>query len=114
MSLPFITVKRGDFIIPRKFADEVKSFMTAGEKGRFPVKGSSMMVAGLKIPGDFLKTGEFGGRGQGSGTNAEVQAMNYFNDNLNKILKRKCKLRLSILGSLFYFNSLRKLNVVVF
>tara|TARA_R110000744_G_scaffold76051_3_gene150914 strand:- start:1998 stop:3011 length:1014 start_codon:yes stop_codon:yes gene_type:complete len=86
---PFITVKRGDFIIPRKFADEVKSFMTAGEKGKFPVKGSSMVVAGLKIPSDFLKTGEFGGRGQGSGTNAEVQAMNYFNDNLNKILKQE-------------------------
>jgi hypothetical protein len=88
---PFATVRQGDVTIPVSEYDEVKLFMNAD--GRFPKGGTNMMVqtskGKLKIPGDFLKTGDFGGRGAGSGTNAETLAMNYFNENLNKILQRE-------------------------
>lgn len=88
---PFATVNKGDVTISTSLYDEVKMFMNAD--GKFPKSGTSMMVktsaGNLKIPGDFLKTGDFGGRGAGSGTNAETLAMNYFNEKLNKILQRE-------------------------
>lgn len=88
---PFATVKKGDVTIPKSEYDKVKEFMNAD--GRFPASGTNMSVATSKgpltIPKDFLKTGDFGGRGAGSGTNAETMAMNYFNDKLNKILQRE-------------------------
>lgn len=88
---PFATVSNGDVTIPTSSYDEVKMFMNAD--GNFPKSGTNMIVSTskgkLKIPGDFLKTGDFGGRGAGSGTNAETLAMNYFNENLNKILRRE-------------------------
>jgi len=88
---PFATVKQGDAIIPMSQYDEVQMFMNSD--GKFPKGGTNLMVqtskGKMKIPGDFLKTGDFGGRGAGSGTNAETMAMNYFNENLNKILQRE-------------------------
>ena len=87
--IPFVTATKGDVIINKKHYDDVLMFMSAGEGGKFPAKGSSMKVQGFTIPKDFLKTGDFGGRGQGSGTNAEVAAMNYFNDKLNAVLKKE-------------------------
>ena len=89
---PFATNGKGDVTIPMSELDAVNKFMKADDD-RFPARGSSMVVntsgGKLKIPGDFLKTGDFGGRGAGSGTNAETMAMNYFNDGLNKILQRE-------------------------
>jgi len=88
---PFATNGKGDVTIAANQYDEVKMFMNAD--GRYPARGSSMVVktskGNLKIPNDFLKTGDFGGRGAGSGTNAETQAMNFFNDNLNEILAKE-------------------------
>jgi len=88
---PFATSGKEDVTIPASEYDKVKIFMNAD--GKFPARGSSMSVktskGNMKIPGDFLKTGDFGGRGAGSGTNAETMAMNYFNKNLNKILAKE-------------------------
>lgn len=99
---PFATDGKGDVTIPMSELDAVNKFMKADD-GKFPARGSSMVVntsgGKLKIPGSFLKTGDFGGRGAGSGTNAETMAMNHFNDGLNKILQREgvpqIKLRLN-------------------
>ena len=86
----FATVK-GEVTIPKDQLNLVTLFMTI-DNG-FPKAGSSTPVktnrGEMIIPKDFLKTGEFGGRGAGSGTSAETMAMNYFNDNLNKILARQ-------------------------
>lgn len=88
---PFATVSKGDVTIAMNQYDEVMMFMNAD--GKFPKAGTNMMVqtskGKMKIPGDFLKTGDFGGRGAGSGTNAETLAMNAFNEHLNKILQRE-------------------------
>lgn len=87
---PFATVSKGDVIIDRGEIFKVKLFMQAD--GRFPKSGSKEKVKTnkgvLTIPGDFLKTGEFGGKGQGSGTSAETMALNYFNKNLNGLLSK--------------------------
>ena len=86
----FSTVAKGDVTIPKIMHDEVMVFLQAVD-GKYPERGTSMMIqtsnGKLKIPHDFLKTGEFGGRGEGSGTDAETAAMNDFNDKLNKLLK---------------------------
>lgn len=70
----------------------IQSFLQS-DGGKFPTRGTKIEVntsgGKLTIPKDFLKTGEFGGKGQGSGTAAETLAMNHFNDNLNKILQRE-------------------------
>lgn len=87
---PFATVNKGDVLIDAKEIYKVKLFMQAD--GKFPKSGSSEKVHTnkgiLTIPKDFLKTGEFGGRGQGSGTSAETMAMNYFNKNLDELLSK--------------------------
>lgn len=87
----FATVSKGLVKIDKSEYGNVKLFMTAD--GKFPANGSSLKVktskGQLTIPKDFLKTGEFGGKGQGSGVAAETLAMNYFNENLNKILKKE-------------------------
>lgn len=81
----FSTVDKGEVTISKSELKHVEFFMTV-DNG-YPKSGSSTVVktnkGELTIPKDFLKTGEFGGRGAGSGTSAETQAMNYFNDNLN-------------------------------
>ncbi len=83
--------------------DAVQLFMQA-QGGKFPADRSSMYVKTSKgkllIPGHFKKTGDFGGRGQGSGTAAETLAMNYFNEELNKILGREAlpEIKLKING----------------
>ena len=86
----FITVSKGTVKIPKTEYGKVKLFMTAD--GKFPANGSSIDVKTSKgtvnIPKGFLKTGEFGGKGQGSGLAAETLAMNYFNENLNNILAK--------------------------
>lgn len=88
---PFATVNKGDVKIPMSQYDEVETFMKAD--GTVPALRTKMSVSTsngeLMIPKDFLKTGEFGGRGKGSGTNAETLAMNAFNDHLDGILKRE-------------------------
>ena len=88
---PFAIVGKGTVTINSDQYDEIKMFMTADKT--VPARGTSMMVktsgGNKKIPNDFLKTGDFGGRGAGSGTNAETMALNYFNDNLNKILQKE-------------------------
>jgi len=85
----FSTVK-GEAIISEAHLNYVEFFMTV-DSG-YPKNGTSTMVqtskGELKIPGDFYKTGEFGGRGVGSGVAAETLAMNYFNNNLNAILQK--------------------------
>jgi hypothetical protein len=88
---PFSTVSKGsEVIIDKDQLDAVKAFMLADD-GKFPAKATSMQVktnkGNLTIPKDFLKTGDFGGRGQGSGTSAETMAMNFFNKGLVKILE---------------------------
>jgi len=86
--LPFVTVSKGEVIINKEEFYKVKLFMTAD--GKLPKSNTKEKVKTnkgvLTIPGDFLKTGDFGGKGQGSGTSAETMALNYFNSNLNKIL----------------------------
>ena len=88
---PFATVTKGEVKIPTSQYDEVETFMKAD--GTVPARGSNMTVStsngNLVIPKDFLKTGDFGGRGAGSGTNAETLAMNNFNESLNAILKKE-------------------------
>jgi hypothetical protein len=87
----FSTVNKKEVIIKKSSLADVNEFMMADNK--MPKSGTSIYVdtskGKLKIPNDFLKTGEFGGRGAGSGTNAETAAMNYFNEELNKILKKE-------------------------
>lgn len=89
---PFATTAKGDVTIPKSQYDDIQSFMQA-DGGKYPARATKLVVSTsggrLTIPGDFLKTGEFGGRGAGSGTNAETMAMNHFNENLNKILARE-------------------------
>ena len=88
----FATVSKGLVKIDKAEYGSVKLFMTADGK-KFPANGSSLKVktnkGALTIPKDFLKTGEFGGKGQGSGVAAETLAMNYFNKNLNEILAKE-------------------------
>ena len=89
----FTTVRNGNVIILKDQLQLVKLFMTA-DGGRFPKSNTSIEVKikggrTLKVPNDFLKTGDFGGKGQGSGVAAETLAMNYFNSNLNKLLAQK-------------------------
>lgn len=85
---PFATMKDTEVVVNKSQADEVEAFMTA-DNG-FPKLRTSMKVktstGEFIIPTGFKKTGEFGGRGQGSGTAAETLAMNYFNDKLRKLL----------------------------
>lgn len=87
---PFITVNNGEVVIDKKQLAAIKGFMTA-DQNKFPAKGSTLIVktnkGNLTVPKDFLKSGEFGGKGQGSGVAAETLAMNDFNDKLNKILQ---------------------------
>ena len=84
----FATVNKGDVTIPKNLHDEVMVFIQAD--GKFPNPRTKLTIetskGNLTIPGDFLKTGEFGGRGEGSGEAAETQAMNDFNNKLNKLL----------------------------
>ena len=91
---PFVTKSKGEVTIPKSAYDEIQIFMQA-DKG-FPASRTNITIPTDqgKIPlfsktQGFLKTGEFGGRGAGSGTNAETLAMNHFNENLNKILQRE-------------------------
>lgn len=88
----FATTGTENAIIDKSQYNEIKKFMQADE-GMYPNKGTNMTVetsvGKLNIPKSFLKTGEFGGKGQGSGTNAETLAMNAFNDDLNAILKKE-------------------------
>ena len=88
----FATTRYGDATIDKKELMNVMAFMTA-DKGKFPENRSSLTVltnkGKLKIPNDFLKTGDFGGKGAGSGVSAETLARNYFNDELNKILQKE-------------------------
>ena len=88
---PFATVSKGEVTIPASQYDEVETFMKAD--GTVPARATNMTVStssgNLNIPKDFLKTGDFGGRGAGSGTNAETLAMNNFNEGLNAILKKE-------------------------
>ena len=91
--LPFSTVRNGnEVIINSSELANVKSFMTA-DGGKFPNNNTNLKVStnkgSMTIPKDFLKTGEFGGKGQGSGTSAETMAMEYFNEGLNKILVKE-------------------------
>lgn len=87
----FSTVSKGEVKILKSELNLVEFFMTV-DNG-YPKSGSKTKVktdkGELTIPGDFLKTGEFGGRGAGSGTSAETLAMNYFNDKLNDILAKQ-------------------------
>jgi len=97
----FATTKYGQAVIDKKELLNVMSFMTS-DRGKFPLNRTSLTVltnrGKLKVPNDFLKTGEFGGKGQGSGVSAETQALNYFNENLNKILQKEglSQIKLSI------------------
>lgn len=91
---PFATVKDGEVTIPKTAYDEVQIFIQA-DKG-VPAPRTNIMIptSAGKLPlfnrtKGFLKTGEFGGRGAGSGTNAETIAMNHFNKGLNKILVKE-------------------------
>lgn len=92
----------GTATIPKSQLDEVEAFLKA-DKG-IPAAASKISIstsAGKKtIPNDFLKTGDFGGKGAGAGTNAETLAMNYFNKKLNEILAKenKSSIRLKING----------------
>ena len=85
----FVTVNNGDVTIPKDLHDDVMLYIQAKD-GKYPDRGSSIIIqtsnGKLKIPNDFIKTGEFGGRGVGSGTKAETKAMDDFNDKLNKLL----------------------------
>ena len=88
----FATKKHGfEVVIDKDQLDIVTDFMKA-DNG-VPALRTSLKVktnkGELTIPNDFLKTGEFGGRGKGSGTAAETLAMNDFNDKLFKILKKE-------------------------
>lgn len=88
----FATTGSANVTIDKSQYDAIQRFMQS-DGGKFPTRGTKMEVntsrGKLTIPKDFLKTGEFGGKGQGSGTAAETLAMNHFNENLNKILQRE-------------------------
>jgi hypothetical protein len=87
----FATVKVGEVTIYKQQLDDITKFMNAD--GKFPANRTVMMVdtskGKLKIPNDFLKTGDFGGKGAGSGTSKEAIALKLFNDNLNTILQKQ-------------------------
>ena len=88
----FSTKKNGfEVVINKNELDSVTAFMQA-DKG-VPALRTTLKVKTnkgvLTIPNDFLKTGEFGGRGKGSGVAAETLAMNDFNVKLNTILKKE-------------------------
>jgi hypothetical protein len=88
---PFQTARKGNVLITKSELASVRAFMTA-DSGKYPATRTSMMVktskGSLKIPNDFLKTGDFGGKGQGSGTSAEDMAMKDFNKKLINILEK--------------------------
>lgn len=88
----FATVNRGMAIINADELSAVSDFLTA-DSNRFPKNNTSLQVntnkGTMTVPKDFLKTTEFGGRGQGSGVAAETQAMNYFNEKLETILQKE-------------------------
>lgn len=89
---PFSTITHGsDVIINKDQFDEIELFLTV-DKG-YPAARSTLIVktnkGDLKIPNSFYKTGEFGGRGKGSGVAAETRAMNNFNERLQAILKKE-------------------------
>lgn len=88
----FATKKAGfEVIIDKDQLDSVTAFMKA-DNG-FPAVRTKLTVktnkGDLTVPNDFLKTGEFGGRGKGSGVAAETLAMNDFNVKLNAVLKKE-------------------------
>ena len=88
----FATKNNGfEVIINKDQLDVVTDFMKA-DNG-LPARATSLKVktnkGELTIPKDFLKTGEFGGRGKGSGVAAETLAMNDFNTKLFNILKKE-------------------------
>lgn len=97
----FATTRYGDAIIDKKELSAVTAFMTA-DAGKLPANRTSLMVVTnkgkLKVPNDFLKSGDFGGKGKGSGVSKETAAMNYFNEELNKILQKEgvSQIKLSI------------------
>ena len=79
-----------DVVIDTDQLAAVKKFMKADDG--VPALRTSLDVktnkGTLKVVKDFLKTGEFGGRGKGSGTAAETSAMNDFNEKLFALLKK--------------------------
>lgn len=100
---PFATVSHGDnVIIDKNEYDEVEAFMTA-DNG-VPELRTKLVVntnkGKLTIVSDFLKSGDLGGRGVGSGTSAETLAMNDFNEKLNAILQKQAisQIKLNING----------------
>ena len=88
----FATTTFGNVTIHKDQYNFVEFFMTV-DNGKFPKTGTNIKVktnrGELTVPKDFLKTGEFGGKGAGSGVAAETLAMNYFNENLNKLLQKE-------------------------
>lgn len=102
---PFQTTKYDDVVIAKAEYKAVKEFMTA-DGGKYPLNRTMMIVktnkGKLTIPKDFLKTGDFGGKGQGSGTSAEDMAMKDFNKKLIDILtkNRVGEIKLRINGRL--------------
>lgn len=98
----FATVRHGEVTIKKTQLVSVTRFMQAD--GKFPAPRTTLNVitsgGTLTIPNDFLKTGEFGGRGVGSGTSAETLAMNNFNEHLGKILQKEglAKIKIKING----------------
>ena len=81
----FVLSSGGVAVINNKHYEE----MEAG----FKTKGFSLMLktsAGkVKYPAGFLKTGEFGGRGKGSGVAAENAALAAFNEALGDVLEKE-------------------------
>ena len=102
----FATKNNGfEVIINKDQLDVVTDFMKA-DNG-LPARATSLKVktnkGELTIPKDFLKTGEFGGRGKGSGVAAETLAMNDFNTKLFNILKKERDNYISINIIVFVF-----------
>ena len=77
--------------IPKSELEEVEVFLKA-DNG-IPAERSSLIISTSggkkKIPNDFLKTGELGGKPKGYGTKQEDLAMKLFNDKLTEILEKE-------------------------
>ena len=83
----FATVNDGEVIIdPKEYDEMMIGMQSAGFSKTVKVKAGNKSMT-LTYPGDFLKTGEFGGKGKGSGVAAENAALTIANANLNSVLK---------------------------
>ena len=83
----FATVSHGEVVIdPKEYDEMLIGMKTSGFSKMVKAKVGGKTI-NLKYPCVFLKTGEFGGKGKGSGVAAENAALTIATANLNAALK---------------------------